>query len=944
VPERLSGRFEIVRMEALFMDDRLRKSVRTLTTWLGQMIREAEGEAFFERVERVRLFCKDLREAPSPDKERAFQDLLKGLDTADAHRLARAFTLYFQLVNLAEESQRLRRLRDTEREGAAPASMSLPRLVGELKAAGVPPERLTDALARLRIEPVLTAHPTEAKRRTILQHILRLARVWEAHDRPDLTAREAERTRDTFLETLEILWQTKQVRDRKLTVDDEISNVLYFFRSAILSATADFHDVLEDALKAHYPGLAAARRTLTFGSWVGGDRDGNPNVTPATSANALRRHRDLILAHYEETLEGLIGHLSFTTDFAPVEKTLQASLNRDLRRLPEIQERLRTAEPGEAYRSKLICMKQRLMNIKTGRPYAYAAAGEFLADLRLIEHSLGRHGGHRAAAGRLQTLILQAEVFGFHLARLDFRHHAGKTRAALQEVLRGETVADWPALIRGKPQWPRRLSDGARLVLEEVRTLVHLQKEFGAGSADHLILSMTRDAADLWGIVYLARLAGLVAPERGSGRPVPQTGTALPLGMVPGSRQGAPSGGRWVSRVDVVPLFETVEDLKNAVPVMRALWADPFYREILASRGNTQEIMLGYSDSNKHGGYLSANFNLVQAERGLSREAAAHGVHVRFFHGKGGTIDRGGGPAHRAILAAPESVTGYQLRITEQGEVISLKYGHPLIARRNFEQMASAVLMANLLSPKQEIPAADRARYEEAMAELAEASLARYRRLVYETPDFITYFMQATPIDVIERFEIASRPVFRGGVKSLSDMRAIPWVFSWTQARHLLSAWYGVGHGLEDFVKRHGAAGEKILKEMYARWPFFSSVIDNAQVSLAKADMAMAKRYAGLVEDAKIRETIFKDIEGEYWRSVTRVLSVSGQHKLLERSPVLMESILLRNPYVDSLHTLQLKYLPLWRSGRLSRKARQEALLVLLMTVNGIAFGMKSTG
>lgn len=885
---------------------------------LGVVLRESEGDAFFRKVERLRSLCKDLRQEGSEAKARDLEEFLLGLSAADANGLARAFTLYFQLVNLAEEDFRIARLRRHEADPAQAGPMSLERLFTDLRAANVPADKVGAALAGLLIEPVLTAHPTEAKRRTILRHLGRLGKLWGRLQRPDLPWRERAQAEAELMELLEILWRTKQVRHRKLTIEDEIAHTLHFFPHAIFRATADFAASLAASLTRHYPAVPAAP-VLRFGSWVGGDRDGNPNVLPETSIAALRRHREIAVTFYLETVDRLWTWITPAKELAPVSKALEKSLAADLRVLPDVRADLASLEAGEITRAKLRCVRERLRNVLHERSPGYKNAEAFAADLRMVQDSLAQHKMPRAAKGALGTLIGQVETFGFHLARLDFRQHAGRVRETVKEILgRWPADSEWPGLVKGPARPSRKLSDGARAVLREFRALAQAQKMFGAGAADHYISSMTQDPSDLWATLFLGRQAGLVGPDR-------KTGT-------------------WRAAFDAVPLFETVPDLRVAASFMARLWAEPFYRELLSSRGNVQEIMLGYSDSNKNGGYLAANWELYKAQRALAAQAAANGVSLRFFHGKGGTIDRGGGPAHRAVLAAPDSVPGGGLRITEQGEVIAVKYAHPVIARRNFEQMASAVMTAVLTPPGQDLPEADRRKFETALEEMADVSYRQYRALVYETPGFHTYFQQATPIDVIQRIQMGSRPTFRSGAPTLEELRAIPWVFSWTQARHLLSAWYGVGTGLAAFKTRHGEAGEILLKDMYARWPFFRGLLENAELSLAKADLEIARRYSSLVEDAAIRDDIFGRLEAEHALSVQQVQALTGQEQLLAAQPVLSESIRLRNPYVDSLNALQVEFLNRWRYGKLSKAERDAALDVLFLTVNGVAFGMKSTG
>ncbi|MBL0351071.1 MAG: phosphoenolpyruvate carboxylase [Elusimicrobia bacterium] len=909
------------------MDATLRDDVRTLTTWLGRIIREQEGEAFFTKLERLRQLAKATRTRPGASPRAALRVFVERLSAREAQSMARAFTLYFQLVNLAEEHHRLERLRARERDSGAPP-LSIEKALESFRRAGVSRARVARAVADLRLEPVFTAHPTEAKRRVVLRHLLRVAELWEEHRRADRSPSERRRSENALLESLEALWQTQPVRQRRVTVEDEVRNVLFFLIGTVPRAAADFWDAWTEAAACLAPGAAPSPRLLTFGTWVGGDRDGNPSVTPDVSRWALAEQRRTALAFYRTAVRDLQSLLTSSASAARVDPAVVKSLNKDRRALPELEDRLRHWERGEYYRAKLWAVEARLVRAQSGDKGGYPGPAGLVDDLVLLRRSLEKNGGARTAHGALRTLERQVRLFGFHLARLDFRQHSGRVRAAAEALAGGRpTTAEWPARVAaGAPRAvPRIAGDG--LALREMETLAELQKIHGTRAADHYILSMTGSADDLWAALFLARRAGLVRRE----------------------------GNRWRSTVDIVPLFETVEDLSRAPALMAALWRHPLYRQILDSRGGAQEIMLGYSDSNKDAGYLAANYHLYRAQDALGRAAEKAGVRLRFFHGKGGTIDRGGGPAHRAILAAPRSVPGGRLRITEQGEVIAYKYGRPAVARRNFEQMASAVLTAELMPPGAALSTARRSVYEGVLGEIAEASRRHYRALVYETPGFADYFAQATPIDLIARVEIASRPVFRSGktkegsprvaaAPSLADMRAIPWVFSWTQSRNLLPAWFGAGSALGNFLEEKGAFGRGVLADMYARWPFFAALLDNLELSLAKADLTIAEGYAALVKDRGLRSSIFERIREEHRRTVSALRSITGHASPLERSPVLRESIALRNPYVDSLSALQTRFLRLWRDPRRSPAEREKALGVLLVTLNGIAAGMKSTG
>lgn len=902
------------------MDPVLRDNVRLITTALGRIIRETEGDRFFRSVERVRLLSKFLRSEGAVGRTGRLRRFLLSLPIRQAHKIARAFTLYFQLVNLVEENYRASKVLSWERTPQDPGPMSIQKMFLDMKKHGVRTRSAQKIVRRLQIEPVLTAHPTEAKRKTVIRHLSRIQVLLNELNRSDLSWRRREQIKEAVLERLEMLWQSKHVRDRTIRVEDEIRYTVGFFQQSIFGAVRDLLDALRRGAAIAYPRLRVPSSAVRFGSWVGGDRDGNPLVFPETSRHALMEHRRVILDHYQSSLNHLFGLLTSAERFEKVDPGLEESVSRDLRAFPELRRSQIHSEPGEYYRMKLHAMYRRLRNTRKERTPSYKSADEYKNDLALISRSLQTHHGFRVAQGTIQRLIDEVDIYGFHLARLDFRQHAFKIRNAASALLGREPhLTEWPALV-DHPPLSLRNPPAARPLLREFKMLRSLQNEFGRAAADHVILSMTSREEDLWAFFFLARKCGLLERTKRGGRTV------------------------WDLRVDVVPLFETVPDLRVAPLLMRNFWKNPLVRSMLKGRDYRQEVMLGYSDSNKSAGYLMANAELYKVQRDMSRQARAAGIRLHFFHGKGGSIDRGGGPAYRAVLAAPDSVPDFKLRITEQGEVISHKYGNPVIAQRNMEQMISSVVTANMYPPGRDLTERDLRRYEKTLAALARLSEDAYRNLVYENPAFMTYFSQAAPIDLIERIQIGSRPVFRSGVRKFDELRAIPWVFSWTQNRHLLSAWYGIGSAIDTYLRANGAQGLRRLKEMVRRWPFFASLLDNAQLSLAKTDLCIAERYASLVENASVREEIFGRIRAEYERSVSGVLKVCGANHLLQNQPTLLKSIRLRNPYIDPLNALQVEYLRALRAGKIKGTKKDEALLVLLMTVNGVAFGMKSTG
>lgn len=801
------------------MDEQLKREVRFLTTRLGAIIREQSGDRIFDHVEQIRQLAKTIRTTHDPAAIRNNRRRIASLTLTEAYRVAHAFSLFFQVVNLCEERARIRHLQ------ANPAPVqSLRWLFHELKRARVPLETLQCCLDALEIQPVLTAHPTEAKRRTTLNQILRLA---EHTDDPD--------------EILEALWHTQEIRERKVGPLDEVENTLFFFDHTIFKTVAQFYATFDAELAACYPDAKRTRPFLTFASWVGGDRDGNPFVTPEVSLMTVALHQRRLLADYDRQCEKLLEEITHSASRTRVRATGHDPF-----------------QPSEIFRKQIVSIRGKLR----GR---YLKPSEFVRDLEQIQSGLRRQGAHRAASGRIARLIGQAKAFGFHLAELDFRDHSGKLTEAPDDLL------------------------------AEFQSIHHIQREHGAAAANHFILSMTRSADDICRALDLAHRARL-------------------------------------KHIDIVPLFETIDDLERSPHIMRDLWSDDDYRTHLKSRDDVQEIMLGYSDSNKDGGYLAANWYLYRAQKQLAQLADESGVKLRFFHGKGGSIDRGGGASHRSLRAQRFAAHGGRIRITEQGEVISLKYSNAFIAQRNLEQLTSAVIAANCLPPRVDLVKLPD--WERCMEEIARLSFEFYQELVYRTPEFEEYFWNATPIDLIEHLRIGSRPSRRQQTPDLRQLRAIPWVFAWTQSRHLLSAWYGIGHALEQF------GDIEKLRAMYAGWPFFAAVLDNAEMSLAKTDLYIAGSYAALVKDAGVRRKIFGMIEDAHKRAVRMVLSVNQRSALLENQPVLAESIQVRNPYIDPLNYIQIRFLPRWRRSKESESMRR----LLALTVNGIAFGMKSTG
>ena len=892
------------------MDESLRREVRFLTTRLGAIVQEQCGPRVFASVEELRKLCKEIREHPNPQLLEASGRAAARLRVDEATAVAHAFSLFFHLVNLCEERQRVRRLRAYERhESGAP--MSLRSTFAELRRRKIKASGLSQLLASVRVEPVLTAHPTEAKRRSVMNHLWSIARTLDELATDPSASPEAKI--DPWIEAL---WLTEEVRERPVTPEVEIESARVYLEKTIYDLAGSLWERFRSELRRSKIKATEPAPFIRFGSWVGGDRDGNPNITPEFSLHAAEELRHSVLSYYRRSCDRLLSVLSFPSARPDTQRALLDSLQADFERFPELRVLEDADQPHELLRRKLRVMLARLERTVQREPGGYADAAEFAGDARLLEESVRRAPAPRLASVAPERLRVAAQVFGFHAVSLDFRQHSSLTRAAADQLLISYELPLEPeeARIRSIQQV---LTSGRPLPLvtkapEEFHALRQIQERHGEEAAHRYIISMATSAADIWDVLLLAHAAGLVSGD----------------------------GARLRASIDVVPLFETYQDLQRSGAVLEQLASSPLYKRLLDSRGSFQEVMLGYSDSVKDSGYLAANWALFRAQDDLARFAAKYGIRLGLFHGKGGSIDRGGGISYRTVQAQPSSAPGGRLRITEQGEVISFKYANPVIAERNLEQLVASVLGANLFHPAR-VRRERSVRWHEHAEALAVHSREFYRQFVYETPGFGEYFYQATPIDLIEHLPLGSRPARRLSGRDLRDLRAIPWVFAWTQSRHFLPSWYGVGYALERFSEEHGPKGLTLLREMYRGWPFFSVLLDNAETSLAKTDLDIASRYANLVQPVSLRESIFSRIEQEYRRSRHMVLLIAERSHLLARQPVLAESIRLRNPYVDPLNLLQIRFLEEWRK---SRTPRPDILRALQITVGGIAFGMKSTG
>ncbi|HLU13611.1 MAG TPA: phosphoenolpyruvate carboxylase [Arenimonas sp.] len=889
-------------------DDLLREDVNRLGALVGEILAEQVSPAFLQEVEALRVAAIRRREAGAPLPEVATR--LRGLPLDRAELLVRAFATYFGAVNLAERVHRIRRRRDYQRLQGPPQPGGLDDVLGRLRAEGVSPAEIAAAVARLRIEPVFTAHPTEAVRRALLEKESELVRCLVQDIDRGLTPQEREAAIERMRMALSAGWQTAETPAAKPTVGDELEHVAWYLAEVLYRVLPVFHEDLERALAdAGVPDIALPP-LLSFGSWVGGDMDGNPNAGADTIAATLARQRELVLGLYRAELGRLGSLLSQTEDRVGFAPELLQRLQDYAARLPDAAAAIRLRHADMPYRRFATLMAARLDATLEGDAAGYHDAGEFIADIRLIEASLAAHRGEHAGAFAVRRLRRRAEAFGFHLATLDLRQESSAHDAALAALLEDPAwpERDWSARAQrlrellAAPRVPAPSAEAAQRVLAVFRTVAEALPHYGARAIGPYIISMSRSAADALAVLALARLGGL---DDGAG--------GVPL--------------------DVAPLFETVDDLDAAPDTLRSLLADPAYREHLRRRGDRQMVMLGYSDSAKDGGLLASRWALQQVQVRLTALAKEAGIRIAFFHGRGGSLSRGGGKTERAVIAAPRgSVDGY-LRLTEQGEVIHRKYGIRAIALRNLEQATGAVLRASL---RPRPPEPREACWREMAAAVAQAARGFYRGLVYGTEGFVDYFRDATPIDVIERLRIGSRPSKRGQAGGVQSLRAIPWVFAWSQCRCGLTAWLGVGSGLAWGIERFG---QEAMAEMARDWPFFASLVDDVEMVLAKSDLDIFEIYSRL---SPAHGRFFPVIAAEFHRSRETILALKGSERLLAGDFRLSTSIRLRNPYVDPISLLQADLLARWRAE--GRPEDGPLFRALVATVNGIAAGIQNTG
>ena len=957
-------------------DSPLRQDIRLLGNALGQAIRRHGGETMFNTVEQLRRDCRHLRECvierdsvdASSDRARQLDEQIAQLDERITHTVdtcdldtaigvIRAFTVYFHLVNTAEQYHRIRRrhvheLESRDNENTRPQYGSLASLVSYFQHHSLPEPVLQQLLDSLSIELVFTAHPTEATRRSLITKSQRITELLAAYESRDtMTPRELNLWQRELEGTIDLLWRTDAIRHVRPQPEDEIKMGIYYLDEVLYTALPDLYAEFEDLLQANYPSLRVPS-FLRVGSWIGGDQDGNPYVGPETLLRALHLHHEYIIRHYRTAIQALAQQLSLSLNHSYITNDLQDSLILDTQRLPAYNQELGSQTAQEPYRRKLSFMWKRLeatqsltassseshnTSLASNKlPVAYNNAEELLQDLRLIQESLLLDGEDVLAQGALNQLIRQVEIFGFYFASLDTRQHSTRHAQALAELLQVTGLRDDDytkyaeeqklTLLQELLHDPRilsrpglALSGDTQHIIDTFHAIHTARERFGKHAVNSYIISMSNTLSDLLEVQFFCKEVG-------------------------------------IDDLPIVPLFETIDDLRSCTPILESAFTNPVYRAYLQRCNWQQQVMLGYSDSSKDGGILTSAWELYKAQGQLAELGQLYNIGITMFHGRGGAIGRGGGPIYEAILGQPPRTVNGRIRITEQGEMLFFKYGLHEIAIRNMELVVTGVIQASLPdSLPSESETSSQSAWEHILDHLSHTAHQTYRHLIYDNPNFLRFFEQATPISEIGWLNIGSRPARRAAGRSVEELRAIPWVFSWMQSRYVLPSWYGVGTALETYINEDNSHLAH-LQEMYRAWPFLRAFLDNLQMTLSKADMHIAHHYALLVDDEQLRQQLSDTIEQEYERTRQMVVHIVGGHELLDHTPVLQQSIRRRNPYVDPLSYFQIALLRRLRSvgGPLMLSSEQDAseneqerarlTYAVLLTINGIAAGVRNTG
>jgi phosphoenolpyruvate carboxylase len=920
-----------------------REDIRFLGRLLGDTIREQAGVEIFDLVEKIRRAAIQYRRQQDVDSRKDLEKNIGSLDQAEATHVVRAFSYFHHLANIAEDLHQIRAGAVAPRAGTRATGGARARggarvrevegsigfALERLREAGISPRQVVSLLERAKVEPVLTAHPTEVQRKSVLDRQRAITAELTGRSRGAPGDRAPGEVEQELRRQVLLLWKTSELRLVKPTVADEIENGLAYFKSTFLEVIPRVYAALEDQLGTN----VRLAPFLRVASWIGGDRDGNPHVTHDVTQRAVERQATLVMEHYLAEVNALGSELGLSSEHTKISPELaELAAQSPDRGASRVHEPFRRALTGVYAR---LTATARALGAGSARAPAappvgparpYATAAEFLSDLEVVAMALTSDGAGLVVEGRLRHLLRAVTTFGFHLAPIDLRQHSGVHARVVREILARATGRDiYETLSEPERQEVllRELLTARPLVsaytrygeettesLRTLETVADIHRRFGAEAVPNYVISMTGGPSDLLEVALLLKEVGLVT-----------------------------TGQEPQAAVNIIPLFETIKDLRACGEIMDQLFSLPYYRQLLESRGEIQEVMLGYSDSNKDGGFLTSNWELYKAERTLVDVFRKHGVRIRLFHGRGGTVGRGGGPSYYAVLAQPPGSVNGQLRLTEQGEVIASKYADPLIGRRNLETLVAATIEATLLDGSD--VGSDETRFHEALEELSELAFHAYRDLVYETPGFIRYFREATPINEISDLNIGSRPSSRKSTDRIEDLRAIPWVFSWGQCRQSIPGFFGFGTAVRSYLEKDRTRRLAVLRAMYARWPFFRTVVDKLDMVLAKTDMGIAARYARLVGDRKLRAAIFGRITREHEDTRKAFFAITGTKTLLQNNLTLARSLRNRIPYIDPLNHLQIELLRRLRAGGGDRDELRRAIH---LTINGVAAGLRNSG
>ncbi len=921
-------------------DAPLKKDIRELGIILGKVLKEQAGISIYETVEKLRALTKQLRTEYRNETRTEILKVINSLSIEKAYKVVKAFSIYFILVNAADEVHRIRIQRNNELRNSPPQTGSLAEALLQLRSKKISKELIQKILKQIEIVPVFTAHPTEATRQTILRKILRISRLLLQRELCINTQEEIEEINLKLQTEITLLWQSNEVRFHKVTVQDEIQHGLFFFKEVLYDLIPNFYQNFNKNLKSIYKIETPAPELIKFGSWMGGDRDGHPFVTVDITKETLISNKKQIISLYQKDLELLYSSLSSSLNVTAVSKDLIKSISKDNKLLGISDKDTILRDPSEIYRSKILLISYKLEATKQNAIPGYKSYKEFLDDLYLIYESFVENKGKVIAESNLLSIIYKLKTFGFRLAALDIRQNVSLISSAVNELFQYSEVHNNFSSLKEEDKInlvtreilitrPLKnnfsdLSSTTLQVIEEFAVIKWGKENIAPNACNDYIISNCSSVSDILSALLLAKEGGLISIIH---KKISE------------------------SHLDILPLFETIDDLRKSDEIMKNLFENEAYAHHLSKRGNVQKIMIGYSDSNKDGGIVTSNFELYKAQKNLKELCDQKNIELILFHGRGGSISRGGGPVNPSILAQPKGTIEGKIKITEQGEMISSKYLIPEIAERSLELMTSAVLNTTINSKLKKgklvsdligLPANRFETYNDIFEIISANAFQAYRELI-KHPDFYDYFRTATPIDIIEHIEIGSRPSSRNRKKDLRNLRAIPWVFSWTQNRQTISGWYGFGSAINQCIKNNVTTWTE-LKQMYDEWEFFQVLVSNLEMVLLKTDMTIGKEYLSLFTVKNSGENVFDMIEQEYELSCITILNITCEKNLLDHDKSLQRSLLLRNPYIDPISFIQVKFIKEFRKENLSKVKRESLLLLLRSTVNGIAAGVRNTG